>query len=76
VRALCAVHGAQLQGGGAAAAPALRLLQKVLNRLHQDLSSACEANLYTLEYLTTAGTAGAGGGGDGAGAMEVEVEVV
>jgi hypothetical protein len=68
IRALCAVHGAQLQGGSAASMPSVRLLQKVLNRMHEDLASSCEGNLYTLEYLTTAGAAG-----PGAARMELEV---
>ena len=36
-------------------APALRSLQKALTRIHDDLSSMCESNLYTLDYLCTAG---------------------
>lgn len=30
---------------------------QVLNRTHEDLSTACESNLYTLEYLIQAGEA-------------------
>jgi hypothetical protein len=37
--------------------PAVRSLQKVLNRMHEDLSTACESNIYTLEYLIMAGEA-------------------
>ncbi len=70
IKALCAVHSGQLQGGANGSLPSLRMLQKVLNRLHGDLASACENNLYTLEYLTMAGAA-AREGTEGAVAMEV-----
>lgn len=50
-------HGAALQSSGssgaAAALPALRSLQKALTRLHEDLASTCEANLYSLRYLAS-----------------------
>lgn len=61
VRAICTAHGEQLRqaqqggggggGSGSAVAPALRALQKGLGRLHADLASTCEGNLYTLDYL-------------------------
>lgn len=50
-------HGTALQSSGssgaAAALPALRSLQKALTRLHEDLASTCEANLYSLQYLAS-----------------------
>jgi periodic tryptophan protein 2 len=66
LHALCVAHGAALQQTGlsaAGAAPALRGLQKALGRMHADLSAACDANLYTLRYLTAApGPAAVDGG--------------
>uniref|UniRef100_A0A7R9V1J8 Small-subunit processome Utp12 domain-containing protein n=1 Tax=Chlamydomonas euryale TaxID=1486919 RepID=A0A7R9V1J8_9CHLO len=56
-RAVCTSHGHVLEGGGPRAMPALRLLQKELSRVHEDLSTACEADLYTLEYLIEGGAA-------------------
>ena len=45
-------HGAAIQSSGAGRAlPALRSLQKALGRLHEDLASTCEHNLYTLDYI-------------------------
>jgi len=55
VRGVCVSHGVQLEGAGPSVMPALRSLQKVLNRLHEDLSTACEGNMYTLEYVIQAG---------------------
>ncbi|KAJ9530419.1 hypothetical protein QJQ45_000793 [Haematococcus lacustris] len=64
--ALCTQHGSVLEAaaGGAgrnatvaaAALPSLRLLQKALSQMHEDLSASCESNLYTLEYLLAAGS--------------------
>jgi hypothetical protein len=85
VRAMCVAHGPALEGSGSGGKvmPALRSLQKVLGRTHDDLSAACEGNLYMLDYLVEAGGAhleqgghagdedGGGsdaGGDDGAGA--------
>lgn len=49
-------HGAAIQGSGSGAAlPALRSLQKALTRLHEDLAATCDANMYALEYLCSAG---------------------
>ena len=57
VRAVSVAHGKQLEGASTSSTlmPALRSLQKVLNRMHEDMASACESNIYTLEYLTAAG---------------------
>ncbi|KAK9830156.1 hypothetical protein WJX72_010038 [[Myrmecia] bisecta] len=59
VRAICVRHGATLQShaGSSKTLPAIRSLQRVLVRLHQDLATACESNLYTLNYLVAAGKA-------------------
>ena len=35
--------------------PALRSLQKTLNRAHEDLSVSCEGNVYLLSYLLASG---------------------
>lgn len=49
-------HGAAIQSSGVGCAlPALRSLQKALTRLHEDLAATCEGNMYTLEYLCSAG---------------------
>ena len=53
ISAVCHAHAGLLQGGGADVQPLLRALQKGTNRMHADLAGACEANLYTLEYLTS-----------------------
>ena len=37
--------------------PVLRLLQRSLAAMHDGLASTCDANLYMLRYLTTAGKA-------------------
>lgn len=37
--------------------PVFRLLQRSLTATHDSLASTCDANLYTLRYLTTAGKA-------------------
>lgn len=57
-----AVAGGGSSGAGAAAAAAgggvvstLRALQQVIGRLHQDLSSTAEGNVYLLNYLVEAG---------------------
>ena len=49
-------HGAAIQSSGVGGAlPALRSLQKALTRLHEDLAATCEGNMYTLDYLCSAG---------------------
>ena len=56
VKALCVRHGAAIQSSGVGGAmPALRSLQKALTRLHEDLAATCEGNMYTLDYLCSAG---------------------
>lgn len=82
VQALCLRHGPAIQASPGAALPALRGLQKALTRLHEDLSSTCESNLYTLDYLCAVGrqqqqaaangtaSGGAGGGAEGAAGVE------
>jgi len=37
--------------------PLVTSCYQVLNRTHEDLASACESNMYTLEYLIQAGEA-------------------
>ena len=37
--------------------PVFRLLQRSLTAMHESLASTCDANLYMLRYLTTAGKA-------------------
>ncbi|KAG1660074.1 hypothetical protein FOA52_006420 [Chlamydomonas sp. UWO 241] len=65
VRAMCVAHGPALEGAGSSGKvmPALRNLQKVLGRTHDDLSAACEGNLYMLDYLVEAGSAHLAQGG-------------
>lgn len=49
-------HGTAIHSGGSGGAlPALRSLQKSLARLHEDLATTCEANLYSLQYLASVG---------------------
>jgi periodic tryptophan protein 2 len=40
--------------------PAFRALQTAVTKAHEDLASACDANLYTLRYLCAAGNAAYG----------------
>lgn len=70
--------------------PALRSLQKTLNRAHEDLSVSCEGNVYLLSYLLASGEErerqaklkgslvdGGGGGGRGKrAAVEEEDQVL
>ena len=56
VEAVAVRHGSSLQKAPAATVmPALRALQRVLARTHEDLAGASESNLYTLAYLCAAG---------------------
>ena len=56
LRDICVRHGRSLQNEKAAVImPAIRSLQKVLGKTHEDLSAACDSNLYTLQYLCAAG---------------------
>ena len=74
-KALCVRHGAAIQaGGGSGALPALRSLQKAVARLHEDLATTCEANMYSLQYLTTAGRSQQAGGGGAEEAQQQEEE--
>ena len=74
-KALCVRHGAAIQaGGGGGALPALRSLQKAVARLHEDLATTCEANMYSLQYLTTAGRSQQAGGGGAEEAQQQEEE--
>ena len=59
VQSLCVVHGGALQNTAqnAGALPPLRALQRAVAQVHDQLAVACDSNLYTLEYLTAAGTA-------------------
>ncbi|KAL3138072.1 hypothetical protein ABBQ38_005303 [Trebouxia sp. C0009 RCD-2024] len=56
LRHVCLKHGKTLQHEKAAVVmPAIRSLQRVLSKTHEDLSAACDSNLYTLQYLCAAG---------------------
>lgn len=59
VKALLAAQGPMLQsaagGPTAASLPVMRALQQIVNRLHQDISTACESNVYMLDYVVSAG---------------------
>ncbi|KAK9101926.1 hypothetical protein Sjap_019180 [Stephania japonica] len=48
---LCKTHGQLIQQNSRSLLPALRSLQKVITRLHQDLSDTCSFNEYSLRYL-------------------------
>ena len=49
---ICIRHGRTLQNEKASVVmPAIRAMQKVLSKTHEDLSAACDSNLYTLQYL-------------------------
>ncbi len=53
---VCVKHGRTLQSEKAAVVmPAIRSLQRVLGKTHEDLSAACDSNLYTLQYLCASG---------------------
>lgn len=56
VHALCTHHGNVLQvhssSTHSAVLPALRAVQKSLFRVHEDISTACQTNVYTLQFLT------------------------
>jgi periodic tryptophan protein 2 len=82
-KAMCVAHGQKLSltgassggwGGQAAsschAMPALRSLQKTLNRAHEDLSVSCEGNVYLLSYLLASGEVREKQGGQGKRAAE------
>lgn len=51
VNHLGTLHGPTVQQGGSQKGPILRGLLKTLNRLHADLGTSTENNLYMLEYL-------------------------
>lgn len=55
LHALCMHHGNMLQvhgsGSHSAVMPALRAVQKSLFQVHEDISTACQTNVYTLRYL-------------------------
>jgi periodic tryptophan protein 2 len=54
VQRLGVAHGARLREmPPGLVMPGLRALQKVLTRTHEDLASVCEANFYTLGYLSS-----------------------
>ena len=57
LQAVCTHHSQSLcAAGGSARAhvlPALRGVHKGLCRMHEDLGAACQANIYTLQYLLT-----------------------
>eukprot|EP00798_Chlamydomonas_sp_ICE-L_P014256 gene14256-20229_t len=61
VRTICVSHGRFLEGASSNVAimPAMRSLQKALSRMHEDMATSCESNIYTLEFLTQAGKAAA-----------------
>lgn len=55
VKAVCTAHGSAIQNLTASAVqPALRALQRVVAQLHDQLTPACDSNLYTLRYLSQA----------------------
>lgn len=59
LRHVCLKHGKTLQLEKAAVVmPAIRSLQRVLSKTHEDLSAACDSNMYTLQYLCAAGQNG------------------
>jgi periodic tryptophan protein 2 len=62
IQAVCIRHGDAVQRGGARSMPALRALQKAVGRVHEDLASICESNLYSLRYLCTVGSSELGVG--------------
>ena len=52
---ICIRHGRTLQNEKASVVmPAIRAMQRVLSKTHEDLSAACDSNLYTLQYLCAA----------------------
>ena len=59
LRDICVRHGKSIQNEKAAPLMlAIRSLQKVLGKTYEDLSAACDSNLYTLQYLCAAGKNG------------------
>ena len=59
LRDICIKHGRSLQNEKAAVImPAIRSLQRVLSKTHEDLSAACDSNQYMLQYLCAAGRDG------------------
>lgn len=59
LRDICIKHGRSLQNEKAAVImPAIRSLQRVLSKTHEDLSAACDNNQYMLQYLCAAGRDG------------------
>lgn len=56
LRTVCIRHSKALQNERAVdIMPAIRSMQRVLGKTHQDLAAACDSNLYTLQYLCAAG---------------------
>jgi len=55
VQAICTVHGGAIQSLAASEVQApLRSLQRVVAQIHDQLSSASDSNMYTLQYLSQA----------------------
>jgi hypothetical protein len=55
VQAICTVHGGAIQSLAASQVQApLRALQRVVGQVHDQLSSASDSNMYTLQYLSQA----------------------
>ena len=56
LRTVCIKHSKALQNERALdIMPAIKAMQRVLGKTHQDLAAACESNQYTLQYLCAAG---------------------
>ncbi|CAK9164840.1 unnamed protein product [Ilex paraguariensis] len=53
---LCKAHGHSIQQNSRNLLPALKSLQKVITRLHQDLAETCSSNEYLLRYLCSTST--------------------
>jgi len=61
LRALCLHHGSALQNGGSrssasmsACAPAFRAVQQAVTKLHDDIRTSTDENMYALRFLCAA----------------------
>lgn len=55
---ICTAHGAVIQASLASMQTPLRSLQRIVAQLYDQLSSLCNSNVYSLQYLCQAGQLG------------------
>lgn len=55
LQAICTAHGAVIHGSTSSIQTPLRNLQRIIAQIHDQLSSVCSSNVYSLQYLCQAG---------------------